>query len=64
MRKALILVVDDDPGILSSLELLLQDEGYYVQTSIKDGEFIDEVMRASHRNGLSSTFCCRGTMDS
>src|SRR6478672_8268044 len=40
MKNKRIFVVDDDPGILASLRLLLEDEGYHVQTSAKDGEFV------------------------
>lgn len=46
MRNKRILVIDDDRGILASLELLLEDAGYDVQTSTKNGEFIDEAIRA------------------
>lgn len=45
MSNERILVVDDDPGILASIELLLQDEGYDVQTSTKNGEVIYEAIR-------------------
>ena len=47
MHNKRILVIDDDPGVLSSLELLLRDEGYDVQTSTKDGDFVDSAVRTN-----------------
>jgi DNA-binding response OmpR family regulator len=44
MRNKRILVIDDDLSILTSLELLLEDVGYDVQTSTKNGEFIDATV--------------------
>ncbi|MGA7730371.1 MAG: response regulator [Chloroflexia bacterium] len=46
MRNKRILVIDDDTSILTSLELLLEDAGYDVQTSTKNGELIDAEIRA------------------
>jgi DNA-binding response OmpR family regulator len=37
-----ILVVDDDPGILDALRFLLEDEGYRVQTSDK-GDYAESL---------------------
>ena len=37
-----ILVADDDPAILHSLQMLLEDEGYQVATAI-DGRTVQEV---------------------
>lgn len=51
MQKKRILVIDDDPGVLYSLELLLNEEGYAVQTSTKDGEVVDRVVK-DHRPDL------------
>ena len=42
-----ILVVDDDPDILISLEILLRDEGFEVQTSTKDGEVVDAAVHTN-----------------
>lgn len=39
---ASILVVDDDPDILDALRLLLEDEGYRVQTTEK-GEYAESL---------------------
>lgn len=39
-----VLVVDDDPGILRYVELLLQDEGFVVETAV-DG--VDAIARAT-----------------
>ena len=35
-----ILVVDDDPGILEALKVMLEDEGYTVETA-SNGQFIE-----------------------
>jgi two-component system alkaline phosphatase synthesis response regulator PhoP len=45
MSNKRILVVDDDPGILASLQLLLEDAGYEVQTSTRDGEVIQQLLQ-------------------
>lgn len=37
-----ILIVDDEPDILESLEIILEDEGYEVITSDK-GEFLEQL---------------------
>jgi CheY-like chemotaxis protein len=42
-RKASILVVDDDPGIVSFLELALLDEGYKVRAAGNGKEALDQV---------------------
>ena len=47
MQNKHILVIDDDDGILTSLELLLQDAGYDVQTSTKNGEFVEAAVRTN-----------------
>lgn len=39
-----ILVVDDDESILEAIELTLTIAGYDVETSTKDGEFINQRM--------------------
>ena len=44
MENKRILIIDDDPGILFSLELLLQDAGYEVDTSTQDGEFAEAAV--------------------
>jgi DNA-binding response OmpR family regulator len=44
MEKKRILIIDDDPGILVPLELLLQDAGYDVETSTKNGEFVEAAV--------------------
>ena len=44
MKEKRILVIDDDQAILDSLELLLEDEGYIVQTSVKNGEYVDAAI--------------------
>jgi CheY-like chemotaxis protein len=46
-RKASILVVDDDPGIVTFLELALLDEGYEVHSAANGREALDQV-GASH----------------
>lgn len=43
-KAAKILVSDDDPAILEVLQLILEDEGYEVETSI-DGEAIYKLER-------------------
>jgi two-component system KDP operon response regulator KdpE/two-component system response regulator MprA len=45
MKKRRLLVVDDDPGILESLQLLLEDAGYDVRTSTKNGDFVSAHVR-------------------
>jgi two-component system response regulator MprA len=42
-RKASILVVDDDPGIVNFLELALLDEGYAVRVAGNGREALDQV---------------------
>jgi CheY-like chemotaxis protein len=42
-RKASILVVDDDPGIVNFLELALLDEGYAVRAAGNGREALDQV---------------------
>lgn len=37
-----ILVVDDDPGILDAMRMLLEDEGYRVQTTDK-GDYAESL---------------------
>jgi two-component system, NtrC family, nitrogen regulation response regulator NtrX len=45
MRKALILVVDDEPGVRSALSGVLRDEGYAVE-AVESGEAcLDRVLR-------------------
>lgn len=39
-----ILVADDDPGIVDAMQILLQDEGYEVITTM-DGEGIEEMYK-------------------
>ena|ERR1044072_7206739 len=39
-----ILVVDDDPAILDALEQMLRDEGYEVETTVKDGRYVEESL--------------------
>ena len=39
MHKKKILVADDDPGIVDAMQILLEDEGYDVITTM-DGENI------------------------
>jgi len=39
-----ILIVDDDPAILHALEQVLQDEGYAVETTTKDGRYVEESL--------------------
>jgi len=41
-RARQILVVDDDPGILEAIRLMLEDEGYFVQTSEK-GDYAESL---------------------
>jgi len=41
-RARQILVVDDDPGILETIRLMLEDEGYFVQTSEK-GDYAESL---------------------
>lgn len=43
-----ILVVDDDPGILDALQLLLEDEGYRVQATDK-GDYAESLRDAGGR---------------
>src|SRR5690242_17323174 len=40
-----ILVVDDDPAILESIRDLLEFEGYQVETSTKNGEYVEQALR-------------------
>ena len=40
--EPLILVVDDDPGILDALQLLFESEGYRVQTCAK-GDYVEAL---------------------
>ena len=42
-----VLVVDDDPDILDALRFLLEDAGYLVDTSLKDGEMINKKIKKS-----------------
>jgi len=42
MAKKKILVADDDPGIVDAMQILLEDEGYEVITTL-DGEKIYEL---------------------
>jgi DNA-binding response OmpR family regulator len=42
-----ILVVDDDPDILASLEFVLNDEGYDVETSTKNGDVVDAAVHSN-----------------
>jgi DNA-binding response OmpR family regulator len=41
--KKKILVIDDDPDILEPLKLILEDEGYNVQTTYKGSETIQKA---------------------
>lgn len=47
MPNKRLLVIDDDPAILASLELLLEDAGYFVESSTKNGEVIDHMIRTN-----------------
>src|SRR5437868_1871428 len=40
-----IVVLDDDEGILEAFKLALSDAGFNVETSLKDGTFIQKRMR-------------------
>lgn len=42
MHNKRILVADDDPGIVDAMQILLQDEGYEVITTM-DGEKVQEM---------------------
>jgi DNA-binding response OmpR family regulator len=42
-----MLIVDDDPDILQFLQLIFEDEGYEVQTSMK-GQYLEQL----HNGGL------------
>src|SRR4051794_27336484 len=46
MNETRILVVDDDVSILDSLRLLLEDEGYDVATSAKNGDIVDALIKS------------------
>jgi DNA-binding response OmpR family regulator len=41
MKK--ILVIDDDKDILEALQLILEGEGYYVQTATKEFEALSQL---------------------
>jgi len=40
-------VVDDDPDILASLAFVLNDEGYDVETSTKNGDVVDAAVHSN-----------------
>ncbi len=42
MNKKTILVADDDPAILDSIQIILEDEGYNVITTV-DGETVGKM---------------------
>ena len=42
---ATVLVADDDPGILSFLAVLLEDEGYAVRRAFDGQEALDKIAR-------------------
>ena len=46
-RRKKLLVVDDEPDILEFLQVLLEEEGYAVVTSLK-GEYLEQL----HNGGL------------
>lgn len=43
--KPYILVVEDDAAILEALRLVLEDAGYSVQTSMKNGEVVRQKLQ-------------------
>ncbi len=49
MNSATILVVDDDPGILSTVAEVLDLEGYRVETATNGAEALEVVERAAPR---------------
>ena len=53
-----ILIVDDEPNIVTSLEYLMKREGYDVQIAV-DGEAGLEAPPARRRTWSCSTSCCR-----
>ena len=44
-KRHTILVIDDDLAILEAIKLTLQDAGHEVETSTKDGRYINERIR-------------------
>ena len=40
-----ILVVDDDPGILDAVSLILDESGYLVETAMKGDEIFEKVQK-------------------
>jgi len=47
MNSATILIVDDDPSVITSLSLLLKQAGYRTRTASKPAEGLDQVERES-----------------
>jgi CheY-like chemotaxis protein len=46
MQHKKILVVDDEPDILESIEVILQDEGYHVETTDR-GDYVEKLQHGS-----------------
>jgi DNA-binding response OmpR family regulator len=46
LRTRKILVVDDDEGILDALQVMLEDEGYTVETSL-NGEILEKLKKSN-----------------
>lgn len=44
MKK--ILVIDDDEGILEAFELMLTSLGYEVETSTKNGDYLEQKLKS------------------